>query len=69
MTEQECRIKALEIAASLYGPTFPVLYQDKSGELKIYDGFNRILKGIERYIDGEKPTVFFEQPPVTTEPF
>jgi hypothetical protein len=68
MTEQERRIKALEIAAALYGPLFPVLHQDKSGALKIYDGFDRILKGIERYIDGEKPSVFFEQLPDNTTP-
>jgi hypothetical protein len=56
--EQEIKTKALEIAAILCGHNFPVLFQNKDGQLKIHAGFDRIVKGIERYLDGEQPVVF-----------
>jgi hypothetical protein len=59
MTEQELRAKALEIASNLVGNGgYPVLYQAKDGTLKIDGGFERIIKGIERYLNDEQPSVF-----------
>jgi hypothetical protein len=56
--EQEIKAKALEIAAVLCGHNFPVLFQSKEGQLKIHGGFDRIVKGVKRYLDGEEPVVF-----------
>jgi hypothetical protein len=57
--EQETRARALEIAAAAFGRhIYAVLFQNKKGQLKINASFDRVLKGIERYINGEQPEVF-----------
>jgi hypothetical protein len=56
--EQEIRAKALEIAAKIVGPNFPVLFQNKDGKLNIHAGFERTVKGVERYLNGEQPETF-----------
>jgi hypothetical protein len=58
MNDQEIRIKALEIAAILTGSSFSVLFQSDDGQLKMLDNFERRVKGVERYIKGEKPIYF-----------
>jgi hypothetical protein len=58
MTEQELRAKSLEIAAVLCGRNYPVLFQNKEGQLKIHAGFDRIVTGVKRYLDGEEPVPF-----------
>jgi hypothetical protein len=56
--DQLIKAKALEIAAKLIGPSFPVLFQNKEGKLKIHAGFERTVKGVERYLRGEQPETF-----------
>jgi hypothetical protein len=57
--EQEIRVRALEIAAAAFGRhIYAVIFQNKKGQLKIDASFDRILKGVERYINGEQPEVF-----------
>jgi hypothetical protein len=56
--EQEIKARALEISAVLCGRNYPVLFQNKDGQLKIHGGFDRIVKGVKRYLDGEEPVVF-----------